>query len=203
MDTHQNNEALNSRCGIRRYPIKCVIVTFIIIMFLPIQAFAQNDPTEPIPAADELCAKAIKAKFQSDLASKCEAYNLFKKANDAGIKDPRCQKQANVYIAAYASECDSAPMPSTAHTPSPMPSVDVDELCSEAIKAKFQSDLPSKCKAYNLYKKAKKAGIKDPKCQKAANVHIAAYASECDSAPSTTPMPSTAHTPSHTPSVDV
>ncbi|MBQ1925778.1 MAG: hypothetical protein II180_06650, partial [Proteobacteria bacterium] len=83
---------------------------------------------------------------------------------------------ANVHIAAYASECDSAPSPtpmsSTAHTSSS----DAGELCDEAVKAKFQKD---PCKAYDLYKKAKKAGIKNPTCQKAADAHIAAYAYKC------------------------
>ena len=176
MNTHQNNEALNSRCGIRRYPIKCVIVTFIIIMFLPIQAFAQNDPTEPIPAVDELCFKAMKAKFRSDVASKCEAYDLYKKAKKAGIADPRCQKAADAHIAAYASKCDSAPSPITMSLTAHTSSGDAGELCDEAVKAKFQKD---SCKAYDLFKKAKKAGIADPRCQKAADAHIAAYASKC------------------------
>ena len=64
--------------------------------------------------------------------------------------------------------------------PPPAPAADADELCAEATKAKFQADIASKCKAYNLYKKAKKVGIKDPRCQKAADSHIAAYASKCN-----------------------
>ena len=205
MNTPQINKSSNARCGIRRYSIKSVIVTFIILMFLPVQAFAQNNPTTPTPApsvdADELCTKATKAKFQKDLASKCKAYDLYKKAKEAGIKDPKCQKAADQHIAAYASKCDATPstitMPSTA-----APSVDADELCTEGTKAKFQSDIASKCKAYDLYKQAKLAGINNPRCQKQADAHIAAYASKCDSAPSPISMPLTAPTPAQAPSDD-
>ena len=54
---------------------------------------------------------------------------------------------------------------------------DVEALCQKAVRAKVNG---KKCEAYQLYRRAKKAGIKDALCQRNADSTIAAYAAECN-----------------------
>ena len=54
---------------------------------------------------------------------------------------------------------------------------DVDALCQKAVRAKVNGN---KCEAYHLYRRAKKAGIKDALCKRNADSTIAAYAAECN-----------------------
>ncbi|MBQ9243110.1 MAG: FHA domain-containing protein [Proteobacteria bacterium] len=74
-----------------------------------------------------------------------------------------------------ASANDAAPAPAPA-APAPA-AIDVNELCSNAVRAKIGKD---NCKAYELYKKAKKAGITDATCKRNADTHIAAFAAQCN-----------------------
>ena len=73
-----------------------------------------------------------------------------------------------------ASAGDAAAAPAPAPAPA---AVDVNELCSNAVRAKISKD---NCKAYELYKKAKKAGITDATCKRNADLHISTFAAQCN-----------------------
>lgn len=57
------------------------------------------------------------------------------------------------------------------------PSVDTDELCAEAVKAKIKKDT---CKAYDIYRKVKKVGWPNDTCKKQGELFISQHAAECN-----------------------